>query len=166
MDFLHPPEHAHRFARTPDPAATFAEHEDFKALLRAGSAHFDVQAVAEVHTAGPSFELITAAIGSRDPLAPAIGFFGGIHGLERIGTQLILHHMRALLSRLAWDTLLLQQLQHVRLLFMPIVNPGGMWAHQRANPRGVDLMRNAPQRAEGHVPFLAGGQTISPSLPW
>lgn len=166
MDFLHPPLDPYRFARTPDDAATFAEHEDFKALLRAGSAHFEVQSVAEVHTAGPSFELFTAAIGSRDPLAPAIGFFGGIHGLERIGTQLILNYMRALLSRLDWDTLLQQQLQNVRLVFMPIVNPGGMWAHKRANPRGVDLMRNAAQRAESRVPFLAGGQTMSPLLPW
>ena len=49
---------------------------------------------------------------------------------------------------------------------MPIVKPGGMWAHKRANPRGADLMRNAPHRAEAQVPFLAGGQTLSPLLPW
>src|SRR5438128_1812516 len=29
-----------------------------------------------------------------------------------------------------------------------------------------DLMRNAPQKAEGQVPFMAGGQTLSPLLPW
>ncbi len=166
MEFLHRPADPYLFARTPDPAATFAEHEDFKAILRDGQAQFDVRAVAGVHTAGPPFEIFTAALGSRDPRAPAIGFFGGIHGLERIGTQLILSYMRALLFRLAWDTLLRQQLQNVRLLFMPIVNPGGMWAHKRANPRGVDLMRNAPQRAEGSVPFLAGGQNWSSLLPW
>ena len=49
---------------------------------------------------------------------------------------------------------------------MPIVNPGGMLAHKRANPNGVDLMRNAPQRAESRAPFRAGGQTLSPLLPW
>ena len=166
MDFLHPLADAYRFAHTPDAAATFAEHEDLKAILLTGGARFEVQTVAEVHTAGPSFSLFTASLGSRDPQAPAIGFFGGIHGLERIGSQLILHYMRALLFRLTWDTLLQQQLQKVRLVFMPIVNPGGMWAHKRANPRGVDLMRNAPQRAEGRVPFLAGGQTLTPLLPW
>jgi hypothetical protein len=135
------------------------ELEELKAILLAGSAHFDVDVVAEAHTAGPSFPLYTASIGSRDPLAPAVGFFGGIHGLERIGTQLILHYLRALLFRLEWDELLHRQLEKIRLVFMPIVNPGGMWAHKRANPQGVDLMRNAPQRAEGRVPFLAGGQT-------
>ncbi|MDW5443460.1 M14 family zinc carboxypeptidase [Polaromonas sp. SM01] len=157
---------AHRLSRTPDAGATFAEHEDFKALLLAGAAHLEVHEVAEVHTAGPSFPVYTASIGSSAPDAPALGFFGGIHGLERIGTQLILHYLRALLFRLAWDTLLQQQLQKIRLIFMPIVNPGGMWAQQRANPRGVDLMRNAPHRAEYPVPFLAGGQTWSPWLPW
>ena len=149
-----------------DVAASFAELEELKAILLAGSAHFEVAVVAEAHTAGPSFPLYTASIGSADPRAPAVGFFGGIHGLERIGTQLILHYLRALLFRLEWDELLHRQLEKIRLVFMPIVNPGGMWAHKRANPQGVDLMRNAPQRAESQVPFLAGGQTISPLLPW
>ena len=74
--------------------------------------------------------------------------------------------MQSLLNRLPWDELLHRQLEKIRLVFMPIVNPGGMWAHKRANPHGVDLMRNAPQRSEGPVPYLAGGQTISPLLPW
>ena len=74
----------------------------------------------------PQFPVFTASIGSLDPKAPAVGFFGGIHGLERIGTQVILHYMRALLFRLEWDELLHQQLEKVRLIFMPIVNPGGM----------------------------------------
>ena len=89
-------------------------------------------------------------------------FLGDIHGLERIGTQVILHYMQAFLLRLQWDELLylqLQlQLQKIRLVFMPIVNPGGMWTQHRANPNGVDLMRNVPQRAESRVPFLAGGK--------
>ena len=149
-----------------DMETSFDELEEFKAILLAGSSYFDVDVVAEAHTAGPSFPLYTASIGSRDPQAPAVGFFGGIHGLERIGTQLILHYLRALLFRLEWDKLLQLQLEGVRLIFMPIVNPGGMWAHKRANPRGVDLMRNAPHRAEHSVPFLAGGQTLSSRLPW
>ncbi len=166
MDSLYPSADPAGFALTPDAAATFDEHEELKTILRAGAAHFDVHSVGEVQTAGPSFPLYTASIGSRDQQASAVGFFGGIHGLERIGSQLILNYMRALLFRLEWDSLLHQQLQKVRLVFMPIVNPGGMWAHKRANPRGVDLMRNAPQKAESRVPFLAGGQTWSPLLPW
>ena len=154
---------------TQDTTATFAELEELKTILRAGSAQFEIQTVCDVPTRRspfPMFPIFTASIGSTDPQAPAVGFFGGIHGLERIGTQVILHYMRALLFRLEWDELLHRQLEKVRLVFMPIVNPGGMWAHKRANPNGVDLMRNAPQRAESRVPFLAGGQTLTRRLPW
>jgi hypothetical protein len=54
----------------------------------------------------------------------------------------------------------------MRLVFMPVVNPGGMWAATRANPRGVDLMRNAPVDATDRVPPWIGGQRISAGLPW
>jgi hypothetical protein len=166
MDSSHGASDLPTLARTPEGGATFDEHEELKAILRAGSTQFEIQTVGDIQAGASSFPLLTASIGSSDPLAPAVGFFGGIHGLERIGTQLILAHMRALLFRLAWDKLLHQQLQNVRLVFMPIVNPGGMWALRRCNPHGVDLMRNAPQRAENGVPFLAGGQTLSAMLPW
>jgi len=36
----------------------------------------------------------------------------------------------------------------------------------RSNPRGVDLMRNAPRGEGGRGSFLLGGQRISPRLPW
>jgi Zinc carboxypeptidase len=54
----------------------------------------------------------------------------------------------------------------MRLVVMPIVNPGGIWRGTRANPNGVDLMRNAPVDAAQGVPFLFGGQRISARLPW
>ena len=156
-------------AGTQDTTATFDEHEELKTILRSGRACFEIQQVCEVHThqkPSPVFPVFTASIGSLNPEAPIVGFFGGIHGLERIGSQLVLDYMQSLLYRLQWDELLHRQLEKIRLVFMPIVNPGGMWAHKRANPRGVDLMRNAPQRSAESVPFLAGGQTISPLLPW
>lgn len=145
---------------------SFDELDALKALLDTGSGHFGVTTAADIQHHGRRFPLLVATLGSGDPQAPAVGFFGGIHGLERIGTQLILHYMRSLLARLEWDELLHQQLRSVRLVFMPIVNPGGMWAHRRSNPNGVDLMRNAPQDADRFVPFLAGGQSLGPWLPW
>jgi hypothetical protein len=54
----------------------------------------------------------------------------------------------------------------MRLVFMPLVNPGGMLRGTRANPAGVDLMRNSPVDAADPVPILVGGQRISPGLPW
>src|SRR5258705_333230 len=52
------------------------------------------------------------------------------------------------------------------LVFVPLVNPGGLVRGTRANPNGVDLMRNAPVDAAERVPYLIGGQRISASLPW
>ena len=106
------------------------------------------------------------ALGNPDPQVPAVGFFGGVHGLERIGTQVLLSFLDSLLTRLRWDGTLHKQLESVRLVFMPLVNPGGMRASTRCNPSGVDLMRNAPVEALSRPPFLVGGQRISARLPW
>lgn len=148
------------------PRAGFPEYDQLLALLDTGSHVLDTRVVCETMVQGRRFGVHVATLGSRDPGAPAIGIFGGIHGLERIGTQLVLDYLRSVLSRLAWDELLHRELQSVRLVFMPIINPGGMWAGTRANPNGVDLMRNGPQDADARVPFLAGGQRIGAWLPW
>jgi hypothetical protein len=96
----------------------------------------------------------------------AVGYFGGVHGLERIGASVVISYLQSLVMRLQWDSALHQQLESVRLVFMPLVNPGGMAMNTRANPAGVDLMRNAPVDALERVPFLVGGQRISAGLPW
>jgi hypothetical protein len=105
-------------------------------------------------------------LGNPSTEVPAIGFFGGVHGLERIGTEVVMAYLRSVVHRLQWDQPLRRQLETVRLVFVPIVNPGGMWQGTRANPGGVDLMRNAPVEAMDRVPFLVGGQRISNGLPW
>ena len=90
-----------------------------------------------------------------------------MHGLERIGAEVVLAYLRTLVSRLPWDRVQQRQLESLRLVFMPLVNPGGLWLGTRANPQGVDLMRNAPQDdTVGRVPFLVGGQRLSAALPW
>jgi hypothetical protein len=105
-------------------------------------------------------------IGDASPGTPAVGIFAGVHGLERIGTRVVNAFLRAIVQRLRWDATLRAQLQELRLVFMPLVNPGGMLRATRANPAGVDLMRNAPLDALDAVPFLVGGQRISAGLPW
>jgi hypothetical protein len=105
-------------------------------------------------------------LGSADPAAPAMGIFGGIHGLERIGAEVAIAYLRSLVMRLRWDETLHRQLETLRLVFVPLVNPGGLVRGTRANPNGVDLMRNAPVDALERVPCLIGGQRISASLPW
>ena len=145
---------------------SFPEYDQLLTLLELGAPWFQRSVACNVTVRDREFAVHVASLGTRAPDAPAIGIFGGIHGLERIGTQLVLDYMRSLLCRLSWDELLHRQLETVRLVFMPIVNPGGMYVATRANPNGVDLMRNAPQNADAAVPFLAGGQRIGAWLPW
>lgn len=135
-------------------------------LIQEGGAQLEVSTSCAVRVGTRELPVYTVALGNPDPDVPAVGFFGGIHGLERIGTQVLLAFLQTLLARLRWDHVLHQQLQAVRLVFMPLVNPGGMWHSTRCNPHGVDLMRNAPVDSLEQVPFLLGGQRYSPRLPW
>jgi hypothetical protein len=146
--------------------ATLPELNELERILELGRSELEASVVCEVSTDNERFPVYQLTLGNPDPSLPAIGYFGGIHGLERIGTQVLLYFLRSLLTRLEWDKSLHQVLQEVRLVFMPLINPGGMWQSTRCNPQGVDLMRNAPIEATGRVPFLLGGQRISRHLPW
>lgn len=149
------------------PPQLLPELDTLERIIERGSPHLEVQVVREVAGAsGQRWPIHMVALGSTDPLAPVVGFFGGVHGLERIGAAVVLAYLQNVVMRLRWDATLHRQLEQVRLVFMPIVNPGGMWASTRANPRGVDLMRNAPVDARDRVPFLVGGQRLSAGLPW
>lgn len=106
------------------------------------------------------------SMGSDEPAAPALGLFGGVHGVERIGSDVVLAYMRTLIEGLTWSPALQELFKGLHLVIMPMVNPGGLLEGTRCNPNGVDLMRNAPIDARERVAFLAGGQRISPSLPW
>lgn len=142
------------------------ELEELRALIVRANGALRSEIVCEVGHAGQRWPLYCLELGSRSPQVPAIGFFGGIHGVERIGTQVLMAFLHTLVERLAWDEDLTRWLQQVRLVFMPLVNPGGMLAETRANPAGVDLMRNAPVDADERVPLLLGGQRLSSALPW
>jgi hypothetical protein len=142
------------------------ELTELERLIDAGGKHFDTSVACTVYTAEHAFPVHVLKMGNPSPDAPAVGFFGGIHGLERIGTQVILAFLQSLLARLRWDRTLHQQLAEVSLVFMPLVNPGGMFQATRCNPAGVDLMRNSPVQASENVPFLLGGQRMSRRLPW
>jgi hypothetical protein len=144
----------------------FNELIELEAIIGDGAGHLETQLACEVSTGAQKFPVYALTLGNPDPDVPVVGFFGGFHGLERIGTDVVLAYLRTLVRRLSWDRVLHRQLESVRMVFMPIVNPGGMWRGTRANPNGVDLMRNAPLDAREEVPFLIGGQRISSRLPW
>jgi len=144
---------------------TIAELEQLQRLIDAGAGHLDAQIVAEVEAAGRRLPVHAITLGNPARDAPAMGVFGGVHGLERIGAEVALAYLHSLVERLRWDDLLHRQLESLRFVFMPLVNPGGLCLGTRANPRGVDLMRNAPLDAPDAAP-LVGGQRLSCALPW
>lgn len=142
------------------------ELAELQRIASEGGAHVQQHVICEVASAGQRLPVSVITLGNPDPALPAVGFFGGVHGLERIGAEVVLAHLASLVSRLAWDEQLHRQLETLRLVFMPLVNPGGLARGTRANPQGVDLMRNAPVDAADRVPFLVGGQRFGPGLPW
>lgn len=141
------------------------ELEELERVIELGGSHLQCEVACEV-MAGGTLPVHAISLGNPDPSLPAVGFFGGVHGLERIGARVVTAYLHHLVSRLAWDASLRQLLEQVRLLFMPLVNPGGMALDTRANPAGVDLMRNAPVEARERALWLIGGQRISRALPW
>lgn len=150
----------------PFSAGEFPELDELDTLIQRAGAAIRVEVMCEVSAGRERLPVYLLEFGSAAPDAAAVGFFGGVHGVERIGSQVVLAYLHTLVERLRWDECLHQALERVRIVFMPLVNPGGMLNRTRCNPAGVDLMRNAPVEAEGPVHWLAGGQRFSRHLPW
>jgi hypothetical protein len=140
--------------------------DDLDRFLDAAGPAFEIREEARVRAGAATLPVVSIALGNPSPDVPAVGYFGGVHGLERIGSEVVIAFLRSLQKRLEWDVLLHRKLEALRIVFMPIVNPGGLRLGTRANPGGVDLMRNAPLDATEAVPFLIGGQRRSARLPW
>ncbi len=133
------------------------------------SVHWRVEA--EVDMRGEfSLPIYSLDLGNRSPESPVLILTAGLHGVERIGSEVLLGFLASLFERMQWDKGVAALLQQVHLVVVPIVNPGGMLLRTRANPRGVDLNRNAPIAAEvgaeQSLPWLACGQRLSRYLPW
>ncbi len=142
------------------------ELDELERLIDEAGPLIDARVVCDIADQTERYPVWAITLGNPDPALPAIGYFGGVHGLERIGAEVVIAHLRSVVARLRWDSLARRQLESLRMVFMPIVNPGGMARGTRANPHGVDLMRNAPIDALEPVPFLIGGQRTSAALPW
>jgi len=125
-----------------------------------------VEKLAEVPMGRWTFPIHGIVMGSQDRTKPTFGIFGGVHGIERIGSRVAISFIRDIISQLKWDEDLNRRLEESRLISIPVVNPGGIALARRGNPRSVDLMRNAPVEADEPVTFLVGGHRISGALPW
>ncbi len=135
-------------------------------MLAEAPASVTTQVIEQVTLKELSVPVYRVDIGSDSPDIPVLLLVGGVHGLERIGAQVVISWLQNLLARMTWDQHLRVLLDKVHITLLPILNPGGMYLNQRSNPKGVDLMRNSPIAAQGQSTFMLGGQRLSPRLPW
>ena len=143
------------------------ELEQIETIVHQGNtAHLKSKVLCQVPYGNVTLPVYALTLGNSAEDMPCITYVAGIHGLERIGTQVITAFLEGLLERLKWDRVLADILQHVRINVIPIVNPVGMLRNTRANGQGVDLMRNAPVESVEKTILLAGGHRISSLLPW
>ncbi|TQV87150.1 DUF2817 domain-containing protein [Aliikangiella coralliicola] len=110
--------------------------------------------------------IYTIELGNFQPAQPRLLIVGGVHGIERIGSRVVIALLSTWIQRMGWEKSLQHCLENMSITFVPIVNPKGMLQNTRSNGNHVDLMRNAPIDAEGKVPFLIGGQRISKHISW
>ncbi|NUM88249.1 MAG: DUF2817 domain-containing protein [Bdellovibrionales bacterium] len=143
---------------------SFPELLFLESLLKNGDCRSSV--IAEVEDAGGKLPIYSVELGSRDPRAPVLALVGGVHGQEKIGSQVVLSYLETWLELLRWDSVAHHLLEKSRLLFLPILNPVGMKHLRRGNGNRVDLMRNSPVDADAHSLPLVGGHRITRYLPW
>lgn len=146
----------------PTPFQEQAQLEDIIARLE-GRARVEI--VERIAYKSCELPIYCVSLGSMRPDVPVLAYFGGVHGLEKIGSEVILSYLQTLVNLLDWDEELAERLEKSRLVFVPIVNPVGVYRGTRCNGNGVDLMRNAPVDGVGYTK-LYSGHRLSSRLPW
>ena len=135
-------------------------------LIYAHQGQLTVNIEHEVFLDDTCLPVYSLTLGRQQRPAPTLFILGGVHGIERIGSQVNLAILHTLLERLTWDESLQALLEKIQIIFLPILNTGGMYRNTRCNPNGVDLNRNAPIESEDKINPLIGGHRISRRLPW
>lgn len=147
------------------PDKTFTELAQLEALIAQLGPRAQTEVISHIPYKTHTFPIYSIVLGSKSDEAPVLAFFGGVHGLEKIGSEVILSYLQTIIQLLDWDEEFVKRLEKSRLVFMPIVNPVGVFRGTRSNGNGVDLMRNAPIEGAGNT-RLYSGHRLSPRLPW
>ncbi|MGR9086610.1 MAG: M14 family zinc carboxypeptidase [Gammaproteobacteria bacterium] len=143
----------------------FPELDQLECVIRQLRGHGHCEVIERIAYKKYEFPIHCIRLGSDRPEAPTLALIGGVHGLEKIGSEVILSYLVTISRLLEWDEEYAARLQKSRLIFIPIANPVGVYAGTRANGNGVDLMRNSPVEGEG-ARRLYCGQRLSHRLPW
>ncbi|MGD0958381.1 MAG: M14 family zinc carboxypeptidase [Methylomonas sp.] len=144
---------------------TFRELAQLENIIDQLDGRARVEIIEHISHNNLKFPIYCIAFGSMEDDVPVLAYFGGVHGLEKIGSEVILAYLQTVVHLLDWDEEFVARLNKSRLIFVPIVNPIGVFQGTRSNGNGVDLMRNAPIEGDGNTK-LYSGQRLSPHLPW
>lgn len=146
-----------------DTANTLGKLDD---LLEKASDVAEVRTLQTIHFKGKDYKIHALIIGNQEPSAACFGLFGGIHGIEKIGSHLCIHYLEQLIKHLRWDEATKELLKKIRVVSIPVLNPVGVEESTRCNSNGVDIMRNAPTPMAEGKHFLLSGHKYSALLPW
>jgi hypothetical protein len=143
---------------------------ELKQIEKIGASQSDLvtfETLDVVHHKKEDFPIYSLKLGTDDKTKPTLAFFGGVHGLERVGTHVIISFLKNVLQRTSWDKDFRRIFDDFRLVTIPLINPAGMAHYRRSNANGIDLMRNAPVEASGeHTTWLISGHRYGSYLPW
>lgn len=143
------------------------ELADLERLIHlSDSPYLKVRKLDSIFYHGEELPIYGLILGPDDNSIPTFMLTGGVHGLERVGTLVVLSYISSFLEQLKWDEEYMRRLEHCRIISIPLINPVGMALLRRGNGNGVDLMRNAPIDADDDWPFLVSGHRISSRLYW
>lgn len=128
--------------------------------------HAEIETLTKISYKDKEFPLYAISMGSKDLSAPCLLVVGGVHGLERIGTQVINSMLLSIAGSLSWDEAFKENLINYRMIFVPLLNPVGMYRMSRSNGNDVDLMRNSPTESAKPTHKLYSGHRYSNKLPF
>src|SRR5574343_61252 len=94
-------------------------------LLTSAPAGVQLHLLGEIPDASRAWPFYMVQVGQAAADKPALLLTAGVHGLERIGSQVLLAYLETLCARLSWDKSLHRLLEQVQLYVVPIVNPAG-----------------------------------------
>ena len=122
---------------------------------------------APINSNNVELPIMSFHFGSEDKSHPLLLITGGVHGVELVGTQIASSLLETFIHMLFWDDCLKDIIKKLRIVFIPMVNPWGIYMGRRSNHQGIDIMRNAPIEATITSRFpLLSGHRISSRLPW
>lgn len=144
----------------------FPEINEINSLISILPSIASVEILETINYNNSEYPIHSFKIGNGPASSPTLVLIGGVHGLEKVGTHVVLSYLRFLFEQLNWNKDLQLFFENFNLIAIPMVNPVGVDKRMRSNGNGVDLMRNSPTEAQGKPLFLAGGHRISSYLPW